>query len=169
MQAQDIEIQDIEVTADVVALAPDTAGVWHVLLIERGDEPYKGREALPGGYVRTGELTEHAAARELLEETGITAPANLARIDIFDAPQRDPRGRVISVAYLARLDTTIEPTAGDDAAAAHWIPVATALSSSQQLAFDHRQILTAGIGLLTKQTDLLDTVIWGDRIVGDDE
>ncbi|MFG3390635.1 NUDIX domain-containing protein [Streptomyces rochei] len=122
-------------TADVVLFA---AG--HVLLIERGWDPYEGCWALPGGHVDTGETSVAAAARELEEEAGIAVPvADLRQVGAFDAPGRDPRGRYVSVAYTATLPAPVPPTAGDDATAARWWP----LDALPALAFDHADILTA--------------------------
>ncbi|MFE9360326.1 NUDIX domain-containing protein [Streptomyces olivaceoviridis] len=131
--------ETIRYTADVVLFA---AG--HVLLIERGWDPFEGCWALPGGHVDMGETSLAAAARELEEETGITVPADdLRQVGAFDAPGRDPRGRYVSVAYTSTLPTPITPTAGDDATAARWWP----LTALPDLAFDHADILaraTAG-------------------------
>ncbi|MGW9398645.1 NUDIX domain-containing protein [Streptomyces sp. NPDC055642] len=131
--------ETIRYTADVVLLA---AG--HVLLIERGWDPFKGRWALPGGHVDMGETSLAAGARELEEEAGITVPAaDLRQVGAFDAPGRDPRGRYVSVAYTATLPTPVRPKAGDDATAARWWP----LDALPDLAFDHADILaraTAG-------------------------
>ncbi|MGA5363961.1 NUDIX domain-containing protein [Streptomyces purpurascens] len=127
--------ETIRYTADVVLLA---AG--HVLLIERGWDPFKGRWALPGGHVDPGETSLAAAVRELEEETGITLPATeMRQVGAFDAPSRDPRGRYVSVAYTATLPTQLQPTAGDDATAARWWP----LHALPDLAFDHADILAS--------------------------
>lgn len=127
--------ETIRYTADVVLLA---AG--HVLLIERGWDPYAGRWALPGGHVDAGETSLDASARELEEETGITVPvADLRQVGAFDAPGRDPRGRYVTVAYTATLPAPVQPTAGDDAAAARWWP----LEGLPDLAFDHAEIVAA--------------------------
>ncbi|WP_086706746.1 NUDIX domain-containing protein [Streptomyces antimycoticus] len=128
-------------TADVVLLA---AG--HVLLIERGWDPFKGRWALPGGRVDAGETSLAASVRELEEETGITVPAaDVREVGVFDAPGRDPRGRYVSVAYTATLPALVPPTAGDDATAARWWP----LDALPDLAFDHADILAAAAAPLT--------------------
>lgn len=125
--------ETIRYTADVVLLA---AG--HVLLIERGWEPFKNRWALPGGHVDKGETSLAASVRELEEETGITVPvADLRQVGAYDAPDRDPRGRYVSVAYTATLPALVEPTAGDDATAARWWP----LAALPDLAFDHAEII----------------------------
>lgn len=118
-----------------------------VLLIERGVNPFKGSLALPGGFLNhTGEDLRAAAQRELIEEAGLTADhVQLEQFGVYGTPGRDPRGRVISVAYLAIVPRLPEPVAGTDAADAWWIPTDRALSAEVNLAFDHRQILTDGV------------------------
>jgi 8-oxo-dGTP diphosphatase len=106
-----------------------------VLLIRRGNEPFKGAYALPGGFVEVGETVESACRRELEEETGIKAGA-LALVGVYSDPKRDPRGPTCSVAFLARVDGA-EPKAGSDAAAAAWVGDWRSL----KLAFDHALIL----------------------------
>jgi len=143
------------VTVDIVALTIRD-GRLHVLLVERGEEPYLGRLALPGGFVRSsrdrrgrvrGETLDQAAARELAEETGLRAGhARLRRVHLeqlgtYGAPDRDPRMRVFSVAYLAFGADMPDPVAGGDAAAARWTPVPEA----KRLAFDHAAILADGL------------------------
>ncbi|MFD8597469.1 NUDIX domain-containing protein [Kitasatospora sp. NPDC059646] len=124
----------IRYTADVVAVRHG-----RVLLIERGHDPYAGLLALPGGHVDAGETALAAAARELHEETGVQVdPADLVFIGVYDEPDRDPRGRYVGVAYLARVPAGTEAVAGDDAAAVQWIPLD---ALPQRLAFDHAQIL----------------------------
>jgi 8-oxo-dGTP diphosphatase len=114
----------------------------HVLLITRGNEPFRGRPALPGGYVRDAETLDEAARRELAEETGIDAiQLHLEQLRTYGSPERDPRGRVITVAYLALSPDLPAPRAGTDAQAARWAPVTEALSSPAELAFDHATIL----------------------------
>jgi 8-oxo-dGTP diphosphatase len=122
-------------------------GRLHALLVERGIEPHQGRLALPGGFLNNaGEDLLEAAHRELYEEAGLTADTlHLEQLAAYGTPGRDPRGRVISVAYLAIAPGLPEPVAGTDASAARWVPVDVALSSRTQLAFDHRQILMDGV------------------------
>jgi 8-oxo-dGTP diphosphatase len=137
------------VTVDIAVLTLE-AGKLRVLVIERGLEPHKGKLALPGGFVHVGagnvggESIDDAAARELEEETGLAASRVwLQQVGAFGAPDRDPRGRVITVAYFALVRPELVPyvRAGSDAAAARFVDVDAALSSS--LAFDHDAILRA--------------------------
>ncbi|MGC4895381.1 NUDIX hydrolase [Micromonospora sp. DT31] len=119
----------------------------HVLLIERGVEPYQGALALPGGFLgHEKEDLVTAAHRELAEEAGLGPDQlHLEQLGIYGAPDRDPRGRVVSAAYLAIAPRLPEPVAGTDASRACWTPVEQALSGDVQLAFDHEQILTDGV------------------------
>ncbi|QHC30850.1 NUDIX domain-containing protein [Streptomyces sp. HF10] len=127
--------ETIRYTADVVCVRDGA-----VLLIERGWPPHKGQLALPGGHVDPGETSRAAAARELLEETGVGVdPWDMELIGIYDAPERDPRGRYVTAAYLVTVPTGITAQAGDDAAAVRWVP----LSDAHGLAFDHTDIVTA--------------------------
>jgi 8-oxo-dGTP diphosphatase len=112
----------------------------HVLLIKRGWPPYKGAWALPGGHVDVGETFRHAAIRELREETGVEVQA-LSKVGIYDDPDRDPRGRVVSVAFTAVTPDGARPTAGDDATDAAWIPVSQVISGEVPIAFDHHKIV----------------------------
>ena len=107
----------------------------YVLLIRRGNEPFKGSYALPGGFVDVGERVEDSCRRELSEETGLHV-GELRLIGVYSDPGRDPRGHTCSVAYLARVGRA-EVTAGDDAAAAEWV----ADWRREKLAFDHAQII----------------------------
>ncbi|MET0422298.1 MAG: NUDIX domain-containing protein, partial [Actinoplanes sp.] len=110
-----------------------------VLLITRGNEPFRGRPALPGGFLRGDEDIPDAAVRELAEETGLDGKSlHLEQLRAYGAPDRDPRGRVASVAYLAIMPDLPLPTAGSDAKTAAWTPVDQARGT---LAFDHDQIL----------------------------
>ncbi|HEY66012.1 MAG TPA: NUDIX hydrolase [Caldilineae bacterium] len=128
------------VTADVVVWLV-SGGQPHVLLIRRRHGPYEGYWALPGGFMDITETLEETARRELAEETGIT-DVPLEPLRPFDAPERDPRKRVITMAFLALLyepKGEVSLCAGDDAAAARWWPV----RELPPLAFDHDQIIAA--------------------------
>ena len=117
--------------ADCVVFDPQ----GRLLLIRRKNPPFQGQYALPGGFVDYGETTEHAAARELAEETGLRA-VTLSLIGVYSAPDRDPRGHVVSIAYLARVSDFV-PQAADDAAQADFV----ADWDAQTLAFDHDKIV----------------------------
>lgn len=115
---------------------------FQVLLIERGNPPFEGQLALPGGFLRPGESIEEAAARELLEETGLDSRSlHLEQVGAYGDPHRDPRGRVVSVPYLAIAPNLPTPVAGSDATEALWRPVEPVLASPGKLAFDHDRIL----------------------------
>jgi 8-oxo-dGTP diphosphatase len=130
----------VYLTADVVAFGLRPEGL-SVLVVKRGNPPYKGRWAFPGGFVDEGEDVERAARRELTEETGVAARRlRLEQLGPYTAPKRDPRHRTISVAFLAVLGPDVVPVAGDDAADAAWMPVEE-LAGSRRLAFDHAQML----------------------------
>ncbi len=121
------------------ALTTDCAifdGNDRVLLIRRGNPPFEGAYALPGGFVEIGETVEEACRREVLEEVGIEV-GELRLVGVYSDPARDPRGHTVSVAFLAVLPRRIAPKAGSDAAAAEWVEDWRAL----KLAFDHAQIL----------------------------
>jgi 8-oxo-dGTP diphosphatase len=115
-----------------------------VLLIRRGNEPFKGGFALPGGFVDVGETVEAAAARELMEETGIKA-GKPRLIGVYSDPGRDPRGHTVAAAFLMRVRSAA-PRAGDDAAAAEWVVD----WRKEKLAFDHAQILADAMRLLRR-------------------
>ncbi len=130
------------VTVDLVVLTV-RGGELCVLVVRRGEEPFAGREALPGGFVRPDEDLLAAAARELAEETGLGREAgHLEQLASYGAPDRDPRMRVVTVAHLALVADPPDPSAGSDAAAARWAPVAEV---SPGLAFDHDRVLLDGV------------------------
>jgi 8-oxo-dGTP diphosphatase len=108
----------------------------HLLLIKRAAKPFENRYALPGGFVTEEESLDAAATRELREETGV-AKVYLEQLYSFGDPKRDPRGRVITVAYYALVPHTDVLRAGSDASDAAWFPVA----ELPALAFDHRKIV----------------------------
>ena len=129
------------VTADAVLFA-EKDGQMHVLLIQRGNEPYKGCWAFPGGFLNMDETVARCAERELEEETGIVLTC-MQLVGIYSDVERDPRGRVITAAYAA-MTTMPEAVASDDAAAAQWWP----LNALPKLAFDHDKILADAIRVL---------------------
>ncbi len=136
----------IPIAVDLVILTLRSAKL-QVLLVERGVEPYEGAQALPGGFLNNeAEGIEVAAHRELREEVDLdAAQLHLEQLGAYGEPGRDPRGRIVSVAYLAIAPGLPEPTAGSDAAGASWTPVDEVLSGKLELAFDHRQILIDGV------------------------
>src|SRR6266566_10065429 len=114
------------------------------LAVRRSAEPFRGRWALPGGFVQPHEDLEQAARRELREETGLDATrVHLEQLASYGDPHRDPRQRVVTVAYLAMTPDPPAPTAGTDAAAASWVPVRSL--ARKRLAFDHHKILRDGV------------------------
>lgn len=130
-------LEAIRYTADVVCIRDG-----HVLLIKRGWDPYEGQFALPGGHVDPGETSRKAAARELLEETGVRVDEDaLTLVGVYDAPDRDPRGRYVTVAYTVIVPAGTTARAGDDAAAVRWVP----LAEPGDLAFDHSEIVAEAL------------------------
>lgn len=130
------------VTVDVVCLTVRD-GEFQILLVERAGEPFAGELALPGGFVRVEEDLEDAARRELLEETNVDAPPFIDQLKTYGRPDRDPRGRTVSVAFLAVAPDMGDARGGSDATAADWHPVAHFLRPRRPrpLAFDHHDIL----------------------------
>lgn len=108
----------------------------HVLLIRRAAPPFKGKWAIPGGFVEPTESLEEAARRELLEETDLN-DVYVEQLYTFGDPKRDPRGRVVTVAYFALVPEDVLASAGDDAAEADWYPI----DRLPELAFDHADIV----------------------------
>lgn len=132
------------VTTDCIIFGFDGTKL-NVLLIERGIEPYKGCWAFPGGFIKMDESAEQGALRELREETGLQG-AYIKQFHTFSDPNRDPRERVITIAYYA-LVRMQEVVGGDDAARAAWFP----LDDVPKLAFDHDRILRVAVKELRQQ------------------
>lgn len=127
------------VTVDIVVFGYDGGKQLKMLLIRRGNEPFKGSWALPGGFVDMDENLETAALRELEEETGVR-DLYVEQLYTFGQPERDPRGRVISVAYFSLVNLQDHPAeAASDADKAEWFPI----DELPELAFDHSDIITA--------------------------
>ena len=149
--------EPVAVTVDVVALTIRDDAL-DVLLVQRGVPPFEGQWALPGGFVRSrpAEDLDEAAVRELAEETGQRpGRIHLEQLASYGSPGRDPRMRVISVAYLMFAPELPEPHAGTDARAAAWVPVESLglaeggpgqrPDTTRRLAFDHARILADGL------------------------
>ena len=132
------------VTTDCVIFGFDGTKL-RVLLVERGIEPFKDRWAFPGGFLKMDESAETGALRELQEETGLEG-AYIKQFHTFSDPQRDPRERVLTIAYYALVKMQ-EVRGGDDAAKAEWF----ALDKVPSLAFDHDLILRTAMKELRKQ------------------
>jgi len=128
------------VTVDVVILTMSD-GALHVLLVRRGQAPFEGMWAIPGGFKLPSETLDEAATRELSEETGVQAASLLTQFGSYGDPGRDPRMNVVTVGYLAVMRDVGAVTAGTDAAEATLMPVSKALGGSVPLAFDHDRIL----------------------------
>lgn len=146
MSAQPWSPPTVMVAVDLVILTL-RASRLHVLLVERGIEPHRGDLALPGGFLSDAwEDVLVAARRELREEANLDASClHLEQLGAYGAPYRDPRGRVLSVAYLAIAPGLPEPVAGTDAADASWLLVDDVLRGRLILAFDHRRIVADGV------------------------
>nr|MDT0659077.1 NUDIX domain-containing protein [Micromonospora sp. DSM 115978] len=137
--------ESLNATVDLVILTVRDDDL-RVLLVERGNDPYRGRLALPGGFLRRGESLRDAARRELAEETNLDGSRlHLEQLRTYGEPDRDPRGRVITVAYLAIAPSLPTPIAGSDARAARWERVSAVESTPAGLAFDHGEILRDGL------------------------
>jgi len=132
------------VTVDVVILTM-SEGLLQALLVCRGEAPFEGMWAIPGGFKRPDETLDAAARRELREETGVDAASLLTQFGAYGDPERDPRMNVVTVAYLAVLREVREVAGGSDAAAAALLPVSDLLNGKIELAFDHLRILRDAI------------------------
>ena len=143
-------------TADVVLFTLHGCDLW-VLLIQRKEPPFEGRWAFPGGFVDLGESPKAAALRELMEETGLR-DVQLDQLHTFGDPGRDPRGHVVTVAYVGFASPGAIPQtrAGDDAADARWWPV----RDLPPLAFDHEEILSHALDRLRSKLACTPDVNW---------
>jgi len=156
-----------------------------ILLVKRGGHPHKGKWALPGGFVDTKENLDEAAARELVEETNLKiADGYLEQLKTYGSPVRDPRGYVISTAYVALIPHASTPKAGDDADEARFFAVEDVLEDFE-LAFDHKTIIEDGLNRVRSKIEYApvahhflddDTftiselrkvyeIVWGEKIV----
>lgn len=135
------------VTTDCVIFGYDVKEGLSVLLIERGIEPFKGSWAFPGGFLKMDETTEAGALRELKEETEFDVEKGfLEQLGCFSDVERDPRGRVITIAYYALVHKS-DVKGGDDANAAKWFPI----TEIPSLAFDHEKILRVALKRLKER------------------
>lgn len=131
------------VTTDCIVFGFD-GDTLNLLLINRGIEPYKGCWALPGGFMKMDETAEEGALRELQEETGVK-DIYIEQLQAFSTVDRDPRERVLTIAFLAFVrQEKYEVIAGDDAAKAQWFPI----NGLPQLAFDHKEIISVALDKL---------------------
>ena len=128
------------VSTDAVILKKGTA---EILLIRRGNEPFKNQWALPGGFVNMDEVLADACIRELKEETGLVVD-NLEQFKVYDAVDRDPRERILSVVFYGFVEKDAQVKGADDAAEAAWFK----MDQLPDLAFDHEQIIFDFLGLL---------------------
>lgn len=141
------------VTVDILLLRK-VRGKYQLLLIQRGQSPYHGKWALPGGYVDLDESLESAARRELFEETNIR-DIPFRQLGAFGDPGRDPRGHTVTVVYggIIPPNTRLKAIAKDDAANLSWHP----LDKLPGLAFDHKTIIQQGIQKL-KEIGMIENV-----------
>ena len=137
------------VTADCIVMTKNNDP--KVLLIERGHEPFKGFWAFPGGFMNMDETTEQCAIRELEEETGLKV-TEIKQIGAYSKVDRDPRGRTITVAYLALVDEPLPVRGQDDATKAQWFSI----KNLPKLAFDHEEILNDTLDFICR--DAIDRV-----------
>ena len=141
------------VTVDVSILTM-VEGTLQVLLVRRGEAPFAGMWAIPGGFKRPAETLDEAARRELSEETGVDAASLLTQFGAYGDPGRDPRMNVVTVAYLAVLRDVGAVVAGSDAADAALVPISDVLNGKLDLAFDHLRILRDAIERVRVELEL---------------
>ena len=151
------------VTVDIV-LFTKTDNAYRVLLIKRGNDPFKGHWALPGGFLDKDEDLEDAAWRELREETGLKGDGHLKQIGAYGKPGRDPRGHSVSVAFMAFVKPkNIKPKAGDDASEAKWFRLKRLPG---KLAFDHWKMILAAAQKLEKKLGCeMDTLLCSKTLI----
>ena len=147
------EFPAFAVTVDVVILTM-SEGLLHVLLVCRGEAPFEGMWAIPGGFKRPTETLDEAARRELREETGVDAASTLTQFGAYGDPERDPRMNVVTVAYLAVLRDVGTVVGGSDAAAAALIPASDVLNGKVELAFDHLRIVRDAVERIRTELEL---------------
>lgn len=128
-------------TVDAIVFVQDTTNRF-VLLIQRGREPFKNKWALPGGFVDMNETLEQACIRELAEETGLIVK-KMSQFKAYDAIDRDPRHRTISIVFSVEVENQSPVKGGDDASRAAWFQI----SDLPELAFDHQQIINDFFGI----------------------
>jgi 8-oxo-dGTP diphosphatase len=150
------EFPAFAVTVDVVVLTM-AKGRLHVLLVQRGVDPFEGMWAIPGGFKRPDETLDETAQRELNEETGLDGATHVRQFRAYGDPGRDPRMNIVTVAYVAVLQNVGTPAASTDAAAAALIPVEDALSARVPLAFDHATILGDAVDRVRTDLELTGT------------
>jgi 8-oxo-dGTP diphosphatase len=143
---KDWRIPMVAVAVDLTVLTVRAESL-QILMVERGIPPFRGMLALPGGFLESRrEDLDAAVARELAEETGLSAEhLHLEQLRTYGAPDRDPRGRVITVCYLALMPNLPLPRAGGDARAARFVPVEHVLGRGAAIAFDHRTIVADAV------------------------
>ena len=147
------EFPAFAVTVDVVILTMSESRL-QVLLVSRGEEPFAGMWAIPGGFKRPTETLDEAAKRELREETGVDAASLLTQFGAYGDPGRDPRLNVVTVGYLAVLRDVGSVVAGTDAAVAALVPVADVLNGKVELAFDHLRIVRDAVERVRVELEL---------------
>ena len=134
--------QNILVAADAMVFYKNGEHL-ELLLVKRKYEPFKGLWAFPGGFVEDDEELEHAAIRELQEETGLQLQG-MKQVHTFGKVGRDPRGRTVSVNYYAIVPEKLPVAGSDDAAEAHWVRV----QEIKEMAFDHKEVLAFVLQML---------------------